>query len=137
LLLLAPKQLDLPEAGGILALLASSANTSRGKVWASGRTTSANSVAADVPAGHAELASDGDHDVGEVLAAALALLQRVVDGRIDPRRFGLVDERRVNPRADVEQYGERIVAPDGVDLARQFEEQRRRLGEAAKRWPAR
>ena len=88
-------------------------------------------VAADVPAGDAQLPDQRDHDVREVLAHPLAHAQRVVGGRVDAGALRDVLERPVDARVDLAQQGERIAPPADIPLAGQLEQERRRTGEGA------
>src|SRR5271169_1643034 len=73
-------------------------------------------IATDVAARNVELADEGDHDVGKILAYTLVSLQSIVDGRIDPRGIGSVVEILVNRGVQFFQESEGFTAAFKVEF---------------------
>ena len=75
-------------------------------------------VAADVTAGDAERAHEGNHDVGEILADSLAGLQRVFDGGIDFGAVGHVVEEGVDAFVEMREQFEGSAAAFALQFLR-------------------
>ena len=82
-------------------------------------------VSGDVAGGEVELGPDeGDHDVGEVLADALAGFEGVVDGGVDVGGAGDVVEIAEDALVELVQEHERVVAAADVEVMGELVEER-------------